>query len=114
MEKTKSPTEGFPLDTAQRLQVVKGTVNPDGPFSRGLQKGAAYVFRRSATTGRWYEESKLFLDDGQGTDRYGWQVRRLIAESLENQCCEVLAGNRNAKRIFSNCCNVLNYLITFR
>lgn len=55
-------------------QVVKGTANPDGPFSRGAQKGAAYVYRRSATTGLWYEESKLFLDDGLGTDRYGWQV----------------------------------------
>lgn len=56
-------------------QVVKGTANPDGPFSRGVQKGAAYVYRRSPTTGEWYEEAKLFLDDGEGTDRYGWQVR---------------------------------------
>lgn len=56
-------------------QVVKGTVNPDGPFSRGAQKGAAYVFRRSDSTGLWYEDTKLFLDDGVGTDRYGWQVR---------------------------------------
>ncbi|CAM9102436.1 unnamed protein product [Scytosiphon promiscuus] len=55
-------------------EVVKGTANPDGPFSRGVQKGAAYVFRRSTTSGLWYEESKLFLDDGLGTDRYGWQV----------------------------------------
>lgn len=54
---------------------MKGTVNPDGPFSRGVQKGAAYVYRRSATTGLWYEQTKLFLDDGEGTDRYGWQVR---------------------------------------
>lgn len=57
-----------------KQQVVKGTVNPSGPFSRGVQKGAAYVYRRSATTGLWYEETKLFLDDGLGTDRYGWQV----------------------------------------
>lgn len=49
-------------------------MNPSGPFSRGVQKGAAYVYRRSATTGLWYEETKLFLDDGVGTDRYGWQV----------------------------------------
>lgn len=54
--------------------MVKGTANPDGPFSRGAQKGAAYVYRRSATSGRWYEETKLFLDDGVATDRYGWQV----------------------------------------
>ena len=50
-------------------------MNPSGPFSRGVQKGAAYVYRRSATTGLWDEETKLFLDDGLGTDRYGWQVR---------------------------------------
>lgn len=49
-------------------------MNPSGPSSRGVQKGAAYVYRRSATTGLWYEETKLFLDDGLGTDRYGWQV----------------------------------------
>lgn len=60
------------------LQVVKGTANPDGPFSRGVQKGAAYVYRRSTSTGLWYQETKLFLDDGEGTDRYGWQVRRYL------------------------------------
>ena len=58
---------------------MKGTVNPDGPFSRGVQKGAAYVYRRSATTGLWYEQTKLFLDDGEGTDRYGWQARMMPA-----------------------------------
>lgn len=53
---------------------MKGTANPGGPFSRGAQKGAAYVYRRSTATGAWYQEAKLFLDDGLGTDRYGWQV----------------------------------------
>ncbi|CAN0455562.1 unnamed protein product, partial [Ectocarpus sp. 12 AP-2014] len=49
-----------------------------GPFSRGAQKGAAYVYRRSPTSGLWYEEAKLFLDDGLATDRYGWQVREIL------------------------------------
>ncbi|CAM9739773.1 unnamed protein product, partial [Ectocarpus sp. 13 AM-2016] len=40
----------------------------------GAQKGAAYVYRRSPKSGLWYEETKLFLDDGLATDRYGWQV----------------------------------------
>eukprot|EP00752_Nemacystus_decipiens_P003960 g3626.t1 len=75
-------------------EVVKGTVNPSGPFSRGVQKGAAYVYRRSATTGDWYEETKLFLDDGLGTDRYGWQV---IARGHEvtNDKVVVSAPGRN-------------------
>ncbi|CAM9763265.1 unnamed protein product [Pylaiella littoralis] len=78
-------------------EVVKGTANPDGPFSRGAQQGAAYVYRRSAATGIWYEETKLFLDDGLGTDRYGWQV---IARGHEvtNDNVIVSAPGRNGER----------------
>ncbi|CAM9476002.1 unnamed protein product [Chrysoparadoxa australica] len=53
-------------------EVTKGTVQPDGRNSRGIQKGAAYVYRKGA--GVWAQEQKLFLDDGLGTDRFGWQV----------------------------------------
>ena len=64
--------------------MVKGTVNPGGPFSRGAQKGGAYVFRKSASTGLWYQDIKLFLEDGLGTDRYGWQVR-FVPERVHEQ-----------------------------
>ncbi|CAM9244645.1 unnamed protein product, partial [Sphacelaria rigidula] len=78
-------------------EVVKGTVNPDGPFSRGVQKGAAYVFRRSASTGLWYQEAKLFLDDGQGTDRYGWQVVAQ-GDAVTNDYVIVSAPGKDAEK----------------
>ncbi|CAM9924718.1 unnamed protein product, partial [Discosporangium mesarthrocarpum] len=78
-------------------EVVKGTVNPDGPFSRGLQKGAAYVFRMNSNTGSWYQETKLFLDDGLGTDRYGWQVV-VQGHSVTNDYAIVSAPGRTGER----------------
>lgn len=92
-------------------QVVKGTANPDGPFSRGVQKGAAYIYRRSAATGLWYEETKLFLDDGEGTDRYGWQVGEpgvtiIVTKTMWNNVsqsgrCKNWHGNqRGLSRVF--------------
>ncbi|CAN0221418.1 unnamed protein product, partial [Ectocarpus sp. 12 AP-2014] len=77
--------------------VVKGTANPDGPFSRGAQKGAAYVYRRSPTSGLWYEEAKLFLDDGLATDRYGWQVMAL-GDDVTNDIVVVSAPGRNGEQ----------------
>jgi hypothetical protein len=55
-------------------QVRAGSVNPDGPSSAGIQKGAAYVFRRDSETNFWTEEAKLVLPSGLGSDRYGHAV----------------------------------------
>lgn len=49
------------------------------------------MFRRSAMTGLWYEEKKLFLNDGEGIDRYGWQVNTMTEKASIDTARDLLA-----------------------
>ncbi len=66
-------------------KVESGEVLPSGRSSKGVRKGAAYVFRRSLNTpgSEWLEEKKLVLADGKGTDRFGQTV--IVAQKGSNR-----------------------------
>jgi hypothetical protein len=45
---------------------------PSAASPLGVERGAAYVFRRVGDV--WIEEAKLFADDGEAQDWFGWSV----------------------------------------
>ncbi|CAM9348358.1 unnamed protein product, partial [Phaeothamnion confervicola] len=107
-----SDGDGFSsgTSTVTVAERVRGTLNPDGPYSDGLQKGAAYLFRRtgpgagsggggkgSVSGAGWYQEAKLQLDDGAGTDRFGWQVL-VQGRSRGGDLAAVAAPGRNDEK----------------
>jgi hypothetical protein len=47
-----------------------GAENDDDP--NGVSSGSAYVFSR--TDGSWSQDAKLFADDGESAERFGWSV----------------------------------------
>ncbi len=68
-------------------KVESGDVLPSGRESKGVRKGAAYIFKRSSlnTPGgsEWLEEQKLVVSDGTGTDRFGHTV--IVAQKGSNR-----------------------------
>ena len=63
------PGDGFGWAVA-----VDGDVLVAGAPARDAATGAAYIFRRDASTGMWVEEARLTAGDGQPGDRLGEAV----------------------------------------
>ncbi|KAG5180011.1 hypothetical protein JKP88DRAFT_279922 [Tribonema minus] len=70
--------------TIETTKVRKGTANPSGPMSKGLQTGAAYLFGYDAHSGVWAELQKVSPAAGKGTDRFGWSVALLGHSALKD------------------------------
>ncbi len=66
--------DGQPGDRLGEAVALSGSYALVGAFWHNSQAGAAYVFRRDATTGVWVEEAKLAAADGAPGDWLGRSV----------------------------------------
>jgi hypothetical protein len=95
-----APGDFFGRSVAIDADVV--VVGADGDDERGLNAGAAYVFRLGPD-GAWAQEARLFADDGAAGDSLGWSV------SIDGPVIAVGAASKNVAGTWSGAAYVFRH-----